>query len=267
MEDVGLADLDLVEVERAHRSSRIVAPGDDGGRAVGVEAGDSRGARRAGGRRAGRAMRSQAPRSSRWPCTRSGVVGVELEVDRGERGGGAGDGDAVLDLSRTSAGTSPASDRWPPSSASAASSAGWWAGRCAGGARCGAPSPCGWTRGSRGRRPARPTTYSVLPPPMSITSVGVVGCAPGGRAEEGEPRLLVAGDRRARRCRSARAELVAERPGRSRRRAWRWWRRRRRCSAPRRSMQLAVAGERLDARARWPRPRAGRWRRRPRRAA
>ena len=64
----------------------------------------------------------------------------------------------------------------------------------------------GSRRGSPARRPGRPTTNSVLPPPMSITSVSASPPARrGGGAEEGEPRLLVARDRCARRSRSARA--------------------------------------------------------------
>ena len=46
-----------------------------------------------------------------------------------------------------------------------------WAGRCAGGARCGAPSRAASRRRTR-RCPACPTTTSVLPPPMSSTSSG-----------------------------------------------------------------------------------------------
>ena len=46
-----------------------------------------------------------------------------------------------------------------------------------------------WKEGSS---PGCPTTYSVLPPPMSNTSVGVVGGPPVGGAEEGEPGFLVA---------------------------------------------------------------------------
>ncbi len=47
------------------------------------------------------------------------------------------------------------------------------AGRSGGAARCGGPSPSAWTRGTSGSPPGTPTTYSVLPPPMSITRVGV----------------------------------------------------------------------------------------------
>ena len=46
-----------------------------------------------------------------------------------------------------------------------------------------------------GARPGGPTTYSVLPPPMSITRVGPAQVASGRGAEEGQPRLLLAGDR------------------------------------------------------------------------
>ena len=47
---------------------------------------------------------------------------------------------------------------------------------------------------ARDRRP-RPTTNSVLPPPMSSTSSGSPACAPAGRAQVGEPRLALARDR------------------------------------------------------------------------
>ena len=57
-----------------------------------------------------------------------------------------------------------------------------------------------WKAGSSA---GRPTTYSVLPPPMSITSVSTVVGAGRGGAEEGQAGLLVAGDRARGRCRSA----------------------------------------------------------------
>ena len=91
---------------------------------------------------------------------------------------------------RTSAGTS-ASMIAPASSERAASSSG------VGGSACRWRSvwrtePMRVETWKPGSLPGSPVTYSVLPPPMSITSVAGARGAPGGGAEEGEAGLLVA---------------------------------------------------------------------------
>ena len=72
MEDVGLADLDLVEPECVERAGQDGGAGDDRGGAVGVEAGDLPAlGERQGGEAVAQAARRWR-RLSRWPCTRSG---------------------------------------------------------------------------------------------------------------------------------------------------------------------------------------------------
>ena len=100
------------------------------------------------------------------------------------------------------------------------------AGPRAGSARCGGPSPSASRRGSSGRRPAAPTTYSVEPPPMSITTVSRSSLRPAVAPRNVSRASSSPGDR-------ARVDAVLARSGsrgtlgRSRRRASRWSRRRR----------------------------------------
>ena len=99
-----------------------------------------------------------------------GVVGVELLVDRGRRGGGAGDGDPALDRRALVLGQVPEEHLRACPRASACSSAG------AGGSLWMWRSLMRTTpAGSETWKPAvrpMPTTNSVEPPPMSITTVG-----------------------------------------------------------------------------------------------
>ena len=91
-----LGDLDLLELERAHGLPEQDHAGDDRGRAVGVQA-DDRAA--LGFVHVGQAREQQfdGGEQQRVAVHARGVVGVELLVDRGGRGGGAGDGDAAAD--------------------------------------------------------------------------------------------------------------------------------------------------------------------------
>ena len=208
-------------------SSRITVPGHDRGRAVGMEAGDSPAL--VDGER-GELGRDALARAAVEPVAVHPVrvVGVELEVDRGERRWRCRRRRCrARRVARTSAGTSRlqtlAAPRRPAPPAPRSS-----AGRCAGGARCGGPSPCGWRRGSRGRRPAVPTTYSVLPPPMSITrasaspSAGPLVAPRKVSRASSSPEMVRGLDA------EALAQISSRNAGRSRRRAWRWWRPRRR---------------------------------------
>src|SRR4051794_36208282 len=93
VQDVGLGDLDGVQAEEAHGLDQDRRARDDCGGAVGVEAGDvfslveGDGGELAEDARGGFQQQVVAVDLLR-------VVGVELLVDRGQRGGGAGDGDA-----------------------------------------------------------------------------------------------------------------------------------------------------------------------------
>ncbi len=115
-----------------------------------------------------------------------GVVGVELLVDRGQRGRRAGDGDPA----RRAAIASPASSASisaRTSSASASSSPG------SGGSVQVALGVAHRARLKRGVEPdlaPEPTTSSVLPPPMSTTRVASDRRPPANAAAVGEPRLL-----------------------------------------------------------------------------
>ena len=88
-----LGDLDPLEAEGAHRLDQDHDAGDDRRRAVGVQAGDL--ARSASGAEAScESRRWIVGRERTWPVDARGVVGLEAQLDRGQRGGGAGDGDA-----------------------------------------------------------------------------------------------------------------------------------------------------------------------------
>ena len=161
-------------------------------------------------------IRSQRASVSRWPSTRVAVVGLELQVDRGERRRRAGHRDALAcALAHVARAPPPRARRArprgrPPSSAGV------------GGSVCRKRSvwrtepSCVDTKNST-PSPA-PTTISVLPPPMSSTISGPAVLPRAGRAQVGEPRLPLARDRRAPRSRSARAAR-ARAPRRWRRRA------------------------------------------------
>ena len=118
-----------------------------------------------------------------------GVVGLELHLDRGQRGRRAGDRDPRLGARRR---PPPAASIRPRTSAASASSS-----TAVGGSEADVPLACGGRRrpaarrGRRSRSPV-PTISSVEPPPMSITSVGIGGASLRGGAEVGEPRLLLA---------------------------------------------------------------------------
>ena len=102
------------------------------------------------------------------------------------------------------------------------------AGRRAGGARSGGPSPSASRRGRSGSSPGWPITYSVLPPPMSITSVGsspgrpLVAPRKVSRASSSPEMIRGSTPKRSRR-------RLAGTRRRSRRRAPRSWPRRRPC--------------------------------------
>ena len=85
------------EPERVQGAGEDGGSGDDGGGAVGVEAGDLAAlGEREGGELVAELLAGVA--CEPVPVDPLGVVGVELEVDGGERGGGAGDGDRLVDL-------------------------------------------------------------------------------------------------------------------------------------------------------------------------
>ena len=155
-------------------SSEDHGAGDDGRRAVGVEAGDVA-ALGEGQRREPAEDALAGGRAEPVAVHPLGVVGVELEVDRGERGGGAGDGDAACRRRRAR----PAGTLGGQTAASSGEAQP--ARRAVGGSErevalgVAHGAHAGWRRGSAGSSPGAPTTYSVLPPPMSMTSAGPPG--------------------------------------------------------------------------------------------
>ena len=119
-----------------------------------------------------------------------GVVGVEPELDRGERGRGAGDGDP-LGGSRLGPPATRGLDQRRGRRRQAPRARARSGGRRRCGARCGGRRRPAARCGRRSPRRV-PTISSVEPPPMSITRVGSIGRPFGGGPEVGEPRLLLA---------------------------------------------------------------------------
>ena len=85
-----LGDLDPLEPEGAHRADQDYGAGEDRRRPVGVQAPDPSAL---GERQRGEAgeLALQLSSSSTWPSTKLGVVGIEVELDRRQRGRRAGD--------------------------------------------------------------------------------------------------------------------------------------------------------------------------------
>ena len=213
--------------KRRSTSSRITTPATIVGARSGCRPGTSRRSReRQRGQPVAAARRSRVAVST-WPSTRVGVVGLELQVDRGARGRRCRRRRSRrATRARTAAGTAASSvardvGARAPSSSSAV-----------GGSRCRWRSVWRTTPTCvetwKSTSPRAPTTSSVEPPPMSITSSGVGRRSRArGRAEERQPRLLVAGQR---------ARVEPERVAHASRRTRRRWRRRgRRRSSPRRA--------------------------------
>ena len=99
MKDVGLARLDPLEAERAHRLDQDGRSGDDRGSSVGVQTGDVL-AGCSGSAASIASIRSHSLERQLVAVYAQGVVGLELLVDRRERGGRAGHGDALSDAHR-----------------------------------------------------------------------------------------------------------------------------------------------------------------------
>ena len=91
-----LGDLDAVELECTERLGEQDHPGDDRGRAVGMQA-DERAALRFVHVGQAREQQLDGGEQQGIALDARGVVGVELLVDRGGGSGGAGDGDAARD--------------------------------------------------------------------------------------------------------------------------------------------------------------------------
>ena len=139
--------------------------GDDRGRPIGVEAGHLAALARAGSRRARRAWRAGARRDSRWPSTsRPSAPEVDARGLRRRAGHGDRGGDPL-------ALRPPGPPRRAPRSTSAASAA---SSSRAGGSECRWRSEWRttptWVETWNATSPPSPTTSSVEPPPMSITS-------------------------------------------------------------------------------------------------
>ena len=223
---------------------RMITPATIVGARVGVDA-DDRAALLERQRGQPRAGLLHAPSERSWPSTTSGSKRSSAELDRGQGGRRAGDGDRAVGRAGPGCEASSASRIAPDVVAERLEllRPGWvgvtWRSLWRTTPSCSEV----WKSGSG----PEPTISSVEPPPMSTTSV-VARCRGlvAERAAVGEPRLLEAVDAPSRRARSARAA----RPGR-RRRCWRrgrrWSRRRswRRRRAARRS-----AGSRRRRRAR-----------------
>ena len=169
-QDVVVGNLGGIEAEGPERLDQVHRAGDDRGGAAGW----SRRPRGAGRRSSPRACsRAFSARSRvRRPVDAGRVVGLQLLVYRGERGRRAGDRDRRLRArSRISAGTSAVMMSRTSSARIACHLRRARAGRSGCGARSGARRRSGWRRGRRASPPS-PTTNSVDPPPMSITTTG-----------------------------------------------------------------------------------------------
>ena len=219
MEDVGFAYLGRVRpnvrsaATGSPRRRRWSAPGRDAG--PGPSAAPPAASRPAG---PACARSRRGPAGSRPP---GGVVGLQLLVDGGQRGGGAGHRDRASDARlRTALRHARGNDL--------ARGAGQRLGlvvlgRVAGQVALGLAHRA-QARGHMEVRcaPGRPTTYSVLPPPMSITSTGRRRHAPAVaprnvRRASSSPGMIAQLEARAARA------VRRGTPGRCRRRAWRWW--------------------------------------------
>src|SRR5436190_18855839 len=96
VQDVGLRDLDGAEAEEQHRLEQDRGAGDDRRRAVRVQAGDLLALRE---RERGELAEHALDRFDEQAVAVDsvGVVWIEVLIDRGERGRGAGDRDALRD--------------------------------------------------------------------------------------------------------------------------------------------------------------------------
>ena len=233
---------------------------------VGARSGSRPGTSRrsfSGSAAAARGWRASRSAESRWPST-SRPLGAE--VDAGGLGRGAGHRDRGGDALALARREPPRRARAPPRPASAPSSA------AVGG------SECRW-RSEWRTTPIWVETWKRTSPALADHELGRAaadvdhqqplagrGVAGGGRAEVGQPRLLVAGQRA-----GVEAEALARPRARTRRR---WPRRAPPRSSPRRCARApcsAIASRVLPEHLEHPLPaarrRAGRWRRRPRPAA
>ena len=202
-EDVAIGHLDLVEAERGQRAGQDDHAGDDRRRPVGVEPGDLAALARAAARRAARACASSARQRQHGGPRRRRAVGAE--VDARALGRGAGHRDRRRDAARARVAGPPRRARGRPSSAERAQLL-----RASGG------SECRW----RSEWRTTPTWVETWKRDLAALADHELGRAAadvdheqrarrrrrarGGRAEEGQPRLLVAAQRAARRGRSAR---------------------------------------------------------------
>ena len=121
MQDVVLGDLDLVQVERAHRLRQQHHAGDDRGRAAGIQA-DHRPSLRFVHVGEAREQQFDRGQQQRIPVHALGIVGIELLVDRRGRRRGAGHRDATRTGARSSVGQPGLVDA-PTSAASSCRSA------------------------------------------------------------------------------------------------------------------------------------------------
>ena len=237
----------------ASTRSRTTTPGDDGRRAIGVQAGDLAALGQRQRREPLEDGAAAASADSTWPSTRPGRR-ARAEVDRRRTGSPCRPRrPPPRRAARTRAGRPPRAS-CPPSAASASSSS------AVGG------SACRWRSVWR----TTPICVETWKRDLAARADDELGRAAAdvdhqqrlpasargdGRAEEGQPRLLVAGQR-------ARVEAVALR-ARARRTRRRWRRRARPRSSPRRAL-AAVRLDRLARTARAPRTRAPAARRRAR---
>src|ERR687895_855706 len=202
VEDVRLADFDLVEVEAAHRFEQNDGPGDDAGRPVGMEPGhSSAGVHGQRGELGDDALARASPEAVAVDFLR--VVGIELLGDGGERGGGPGDGDALLDAFADFPGHRLAHDG-PGVLGERRHLVGarWVVVEVALGVAHRSHA-CGGVEAGVAAGPAG-DVFGAASADVDHERVGA-GLAVGGGAEEGEPGLLVAGDRA-----SVDAEAVAD---------------------------------------------------------
>ena len=208
-EDVALGDLDLVEPERRQHADQHDDAGDDRRGAVGVAGRAPRGARSSGSAASRSSIARSARTTSRWPSTSTAVRLSPRSMPAHWVAVPATATAARDALALRARGPRPRA-RAPTSARERAELLAAWAGRSAGGARSGARRRPGSRRGSA-------TSPRLADHELGRAAADVDheqrarrrGVARGGRAEVGQPRLLVAAQRAARRARSARARRAA----------------------------------------------------------